>query len=156
MWTRKILKIWKKKEEKCRKCDFCRIFAASTVVHKKQPANFDSGGYSETWLRALIAEAWPSITGAKVNNKIETSKWIIKNLRDYTHIHVYQDTWKPLKATKRKLSRCIMGLTKCQTPCEQATMTCTVIYWRALRDNLGWSFNELLPHYLEFFLNSII
>ena len=24
---------------------------------KKQPANFDSGGYSETWLRALIAEA---------------------------------------------------------------------------------------------------
>jgi hypothetical protein len=24
---------------------------------KKQPANFDSGGYSETWLRTLIAEA---------------------------------------------------------------------------------------------------
>ena len=24
---------------------------------KKQPANFNSGGYSETWLRALIAEA---------------------------------------------------------------------------------------------------
>ena len=51
--------------------------------YKKQPANFDSGGYSETWLRTLIAEAWPSITGAKVNNKIETSKWIIKNLRDH-------------------------------------------------------------------------
>ena len=28
-----------------------------SMVHKKQPANFDSGGYSETWLRALIAEA---------------------------------------------------------------------------------------------------
>ena len=77
---------------------------------KKQPANFDSGGYSETWLRTLIAEAWPSITGAKVNNKIETSKWIIKNLREYTHIHVYQGIWKPLKATKRKLSRCIMPI----------------------------------------------
>ena len=25
--------------------------------YKKQPANFDSGGYSETWLRTLIAEA---------------------------------------------------------------------------------------------------
>ena len=60
---------------------------------KKQPANFDSGGYSETWLRTLIAEAWPSITGAKVNNKIEISKWIIKNLRDYTHIHVYLGIW---------------------------------------------------------------
>ena len=25
--------------------------------YKNQPANFDSGGYSETWLRTLIAEA---------------------------------------------------------------------------------------------------
>ena len=31
--------------------------AGDALVHKKQPANFDSGGYSETWLRALIAEA---------------------------------------------------------------------------------------------------
>ena len=37
--------------------EIIRIFAVSTAVHKKQPANFDSGGYSETWLRALIAEA---------------------------------------------------------------------------------------------------
>ena len=35
----------------------CVPLQASTVVHKKQPANFDSGGYSETWLRTLTAEA---------------------------------------------------------------------------------------------------
>ena len=35
---------------------FC-TFATSIVVHKEQPADFDSGGYSETWLRTLIAEA---------------------------------------------------------------------------------------------------
>ena len=52
---------------KRRKCEKRRKKSAKNVIfvvtlqpvpgYKKQPANFDSGGYSETWLRALIAEA---------------------------------------------------------------------------------------------------
>jgi hypothetical protein len=50
-----------------RKCEKRRKKSAENVIfvvslqpvpwYKKQPANFDSGGYSETWLRTLIAEA---------------------------------------------------------------------------------------------------
>ena len=45
-----------------------------TFACTNKPANFDSGGCSETWLRALIAEALPSITGAKINKINDTSK----------------------------------------------------------------------------------
>lgn len=41
---------------------------------KEEPANSKADGYSETWLRVLMTEALPSITGAKVIVLFETAK----------------------------------------------------------------------------------
>jgi len=41
------------------------------LCKQNKPANFDSGGCSETWLRALIAEALPSITMQRYEKELK-------------------------------------------------------------------------------------
>jgi len=41
------------------------------LCKQNKPANFDSGGCSETWLRALIAEALPSITVQRYEKELK-------------------------------------------------------------------------------------
>ncbi len=50
------------------------LYLVFANTNTNKPANFDSGGCSGTWLRALIAEALPSITSAKVSKINEISK----------------------------------------------------------------------------------
>ena len=43
---------------------------SKNVLKKNKPANFDSDGHSETWLHTLIAEALPSITMQRYEQKV--------------------------------------------------------------------------------------
>jgi len=53
-----------KKSGKC-------LWIYCTFACTNKPANFDSGGCSETWLRALIAEALPSITVQRYEKELK-------------------------------------------------------------------------------------
>ena len=51
------------------------IVAFGNVVWgQEKPVNSKIDGYSGTWLRVIKTEALPSITGAKLNNLVETAK----------------------------------------------------------------------------------
>jgi hypothetical protein len=54
------------------------------LCKQNKPANFDSGGCSETWLRALIAEALPSITVQRYEKELKQTKTYQTTKREFT------------------------------------------------------------------------
>ena len=74
-----------------------------TFASKNKPANFDSGGCSETWLRALIAEALPSITVQRYEKELKHPnelQEVFKNIFDFSRLQqqTYNDENKVVSA----------------------------------------------------------